>query len=179
MEGPRGPKGEKGQDGTGSSGVKYVRWGRTTCPSSAQIVYKGKVNNPLRCPKKSSCLPLKCKEYAAERVCVYTQPRSQGLFPGLPPSQGKDPGNEVGLYSGIVGGSDHGHTGGGGEYVCLPNNPKNDKYQDGYQSHSYVYGTEYQIGFNPFKNKLHDHDAPMCRVLRQISCKAADDTRKE
>ena len=35
-----GPKGEKGQDG--KSGVKYVRWGRTTCPSGADIVYKGK-----------------------------------------------------------------------------------------------------------------------------------------
>ena len=25
----------------GTSGVKYVRWGRTTCPSGAQVVYKG------------------------------------------------------------------------------------------------------------------------------------------
>ena len=40
-QGPRGAKGEKGQDGAGTSGVKYVRWGRTTCPSGAQIVYKG------------------------------------------------------------------------------------------------------------------------------------------
>ena len=41
-QGPQGAKGEKGQDGVGTSGVKYVRWGRTTCPSGAQIVYKGK-----------------------------------------------------------------------------------------------------------------------------------------
>ena len=41
-QGPQGAKGEKGQDGAGTSGVKYVRWGRTTCPSGAQIVYKGK-----------------------------------------------------------------------------------------------------------------------------------------
>ena len=41
-QGPQGAKGEKGQDGTGQSGVKYVRWGKTTCPSGAQIVYKGK-----------------------------------------------------------------------------------------------------------------------------------------
>ena len=67
------------------------------------------------------------------------------------------------LYSGIVGGSYYGHIGGGGEYVCLPNNPKYDKYQDGYQSVSYMYGTEYEIGFNPFKNKLHNHDVP-CAV---------------
>ena len=37
--GAKGTKGEKGQDG--KSGVKYVRWGRTTCPSGAQVVYKG------------------------------------------------------------------------------------------------------------------------------------------
>ena len=41
-KGPQGAKGQRGQDGSGSSGVKYVRWGRTTCPSGAQIVYKGK-----------------------------------------------------------------------------------------------------------------------------------------
>ena len=41
-QGPQGAKGEKGQDGAGKSGVKYVRWGRTTCPKHAQIVYKGK-----------------------------------------------------------------------------------------------------------------------------------------
>ena len=49
LEGPRGPKGERGQDGTGSSGVKYVRWGRTACPGGAQIVYKGKAKNTLKC----------------------------------------------------------------------------------------------------------------------------------
>ena len=37
--GAQGAKGEKGQ--TGKSGAKYVRWGRTTCPSGAEIVYKG------------------------------------------------------------------------------------------------------------------------------------------
>ena len=41
-QGPQGAKGEKGQDGAGTSGVKYIRWGRTTCPSGAQVVYKGK-----------------------------------------------------------------------------------------------------------------------------------------
>ena len=37
--GEKGAQGEKGQ--AGKSGVKYVRWGRTTCPSGADIVYKG------------------------------------------------------------------------------------------------------------------------------------------
>ena len=26
---------------SGKSGVNYVRWGKTTCPSGAEIVYKG------------------------------------------------------------------------------------------------------------------------------------------
>ena len=39
--GPQGPKGQKGQRGVGASGVKYVRWGRTTCPNDTEIVYKG------------------------------------------------------------------------------------------------------------------------------------------
>ncbi|KAJ7350111.1 hypothetical protein OS493_038397 [Desmophyllum pertusum] len=47
-------------------------------------------------------------------------------------------------------------------FVCQ-NNPKYDKYKDGYQSGSYIYGTEYEIGFNPFKHNLHNHDAP-CAV---------------
>ena len=37
--GAQGTKGERGQ--TGKSGVKYVRWGRITCPSGTEIVYKG------------------------------------------------------------------------------------------------------------------------------------------
>ena len=48
-QGPRGAKGEKGKDRTGKSGVKYVRWGKTTCPSGAQIVYKGRVFPLLHC----------------------------------------------------------------------------------------------------------------------------------
>ncbi|PFX15798.1 hypothetical protein AWC38_SpisGene19969 [Stylophora pistillata] len=35
----RGAAGKPGQPG--KSGIKYVRWGKTTCPGGAQIVYKG------------------------------------------------------------------------------------------------------------------------------------------
>ena len=52
--GPQGAKGEKGQDGAGQSGVKYVRWERTTCPSGAQIVYKGKRKFNRHCLRKCS-----------------------------------------------------------------------------------------------------------------------------
>ena len=40
VKGAQGAKGDKGQ--AASSGVKYVRWGKTSCPNGAQIVYKGK-----------------------------------------------------------------------------------------------------------------------------------------
>lgn len=104
-QGPQGPKGDRGRDGAGITGVKYVRWGKTKCPSGAQLVYEG-----------------------------------------------------------IIGSSYYGHHGGGGEYICLPKVPKYDKYKDGYQSGSYIYGTEYEVkGFNPFKSNLHDHEAP-CAV---------------
>lgn len=66
------------------------------------------------------------------------------------------------FHSGGIIGSDHyNHHGGGGQYLCLPTNPKYDQYKDGYQSNSYIYGTEYEVNsYNPFKNNLHDHDAP-------------------
>ena len=41
-----------------------------------------------------------------------------------------------------MGGEHYGHTGGGANYVCLPHNPKYDKYQDGHQTAGYIYGTE-------------------------------------
>ena len=56
------------------------------------------------------------------------------------------------LCSGFVGGSHYTETGGGGEYICLPKNPKYDKYRDGNQAGSYIYGTEYEVSsYNPFK----------------------------
>ncbi|XP_031555088.1 short-chain collagen C4-like [Actinia tenebrosa] len=36
--GPRGPRGYRGP-----GGVQYVRWGRTTCPWGASLVYKGRI----------------------------------------------------------------------------------------------------------------------------------------
>ena len=41
-KGAEGLKGEKGQRGAGASGVKYVHWGRTTCPNDTEVVYKGR-----------------------------------------------------------------------------------------------------------------------------------------
>ena len=62
-----------------------------------------------------------------------------------------------------MGGEKHSHYGGGVNCLCLPNNPKYDKYKNGWQNSGYVYGTEYQVSqYNgdPFKKSLYDHDAP-------------------
>ena len=40
--GPKGDQGSKGDNGQdGKAGVKYIRWGRTSCPNGAELVYKG------------------------------------------------------------------------------------------------------------------------------------------
>ena len=57
-------------------------------------------------------------------------------------------------------------NGGGSQYLCVPRNPKYDKYQNGHQSAGYVYGSEYEVDAyngNPFDKNFHNHDAP-CAV---------------
>ena len=44
-----------------------------------------------------------------------------------------------------MGGEYYSHPGGGASYLCLPHNPKYDKYKDGHQAVGYVYGTEYKV----------------------------------
>ena len=64
--------------------------------------------------------------------------------------------------SGIRGGDSYNHPGGGASYLCLPNNPKYDKYKNGHEAAGYVYGTEYKVNdYNgdPFKRNLHNRDA--------------------
>ena len=64
-KGSQGDKGEKGQ-AVGISGVKYVRWGRTTCPSGAQVVYKGIHNE-----KMVTLISLKSYIFSRYKVCFY------------------------------------------------------------------------------------------------------------
>ena len=48
--------------------------------------------------------------------------------------------------------------------MCLPNDPKYDKYTNSWETTGAIYGTEYEVSsFNPFTNNLHNHDAP-CAV---------------
>ena len=69
----------------------------------------------------------------------------------------------VNFLLGIMGGEGYNHPGGGANYLCLPHNPKYDKYKDGHQDAGYVYGTEYEVSQysgDPFKRSIHNHDAP-------------------
>ena len=45
-----------------------------------------------------------------------------------------------------MGGEYYTHTGGGVNYLCLPHNPKYDRYSDGNQDTGYVFGTEHVVG---------------------------------
>ena len=72
------------------------------------------------------------------------------------------------VYTGIAGGSDYSQSGGGANYLCLPNNPQYSK--DGVPSgstFSYLYGSEYQstlVG-------THQHNVPctVCYVATRAS----------
>ena len=65
---------------------------------------------------------------------------------------------------GIIGSGHYSYSGGGGKYLCLPSNPKYDKYSDRWEATGAIYGTEYEVSsFNPFTNNLDDHEAP-CTV---------------
>ena len=62
-----------------------------------------------------------------------------------------------------MGGEYYNNPGGGASYLCLPHNPKYDKYKDRHQAVGYVCSTEYKVNdYNrdPFKRNLHNHDAP-------------------
>ncbi|KAH3792984.1 hypothetical protein DPMN_146486 [Dreissena polymorpha] len=71
------------------------------------------------------------------------------------------------VYSGQAAGGHHLHTG-SGEYICLPNDPEYDKYnQNNDENRSLMYGAEYEthapITNPPALSDLHDHDVP-CSV---------------
>ena len=68
------------------------------------------------------------------------------------------------MFTGYTAGVHYTHSGGGSNYICLHSQPEWGRYTDGFQSGSYIYGTEYQIfPNNPFPKSLialHDNDAP-------------------
>lgn len=69
------------------------------------------------------------------------------------------------LYSGRAAGAHYSHTGGGSNYLCLPDNPDTLQVVDGHQgSRSAIYGAEYQVDDSPAPlHNMHDHNVP-CAV---------------
>ena len=67
-----------------------------------------------------------------------------------------------------MGGEHYSHTGGGVNYLCLPNTPKYDRYSDRNQDTGYIYDTEYEVssysGY-PLRRNLHDHEAPVLSAM--------------
>ncbi len=63
------------------------------------------------------------------------------------------------VYAGRTGGSEHRHTGGGANHLCMPSDPQYARYRSGVQGYTYVYGSEYQ---EPIVG-THDHNVP-CAV---------------
>ncbi|CAH1793193.1 unnamed protein product [Owenia fusiformis] len=87
------------------------------------------------------------------------------------------------LYKGIAAGSEHLHTGGGSNYLCLPDDPEWQTYVDGVAvAGAYIHGAEYQFYKDnkhhvPFSganapggdpHALHDQDVPcvVCQIPR-------------
>ena len=70
------------------------------------------------------------------------------------------------LYAGRAAGSHFAHSGGGANYLCLPDQPQYSTYTAGGQNgRAYLYGAEYQTSGNdngPF-HSFHDHNVP-CAV---------------
>ncbi|XP_013399412.1 uncharacterized protein LOC106165658, partial [Lingula anatina] len=75
------------------------------------------------------------------------------------------------LYKGISAGTYYSQTGGGSNYLCLPQTPEWGKYQDGGQgTGSYIHGVEYERIYSNIFSTTHtgvqnfqQHDAP-CAV---------------
>ena len=82
-------------------------------------------------------------------------------------------------YPGFIASGYYSHKGGGGEYICVPSQPKYGKYTNGLDCGARIYGTEYQESF-PFNRNVGNHDAPcvVCYVRSrgtQLMIPARDD----
>ena len=77
------------------------------------------------------------------------------------------------VYSGRAGGSFYSESGGGANYLCMPNNPQYSSYAPGVNGKVHIYGTEYQVydAGTPVSHSLHDHNVPcaVCHVRERDS----------
>ena len=66
------------------------------------------------------------------------------------------------VYTGRAAGSHWRHSGGGGNYQCIVEDPENFDYGEGTIPESYIYGAEYQMYGNipSSYHQLNDHDVP-------------------
>ena len=79
------------------------------------------------------------------------------------------------VYAGRAAGSYYGHSGGGSNYQCIVENPKNfDGFGAGTVDSSFIYGAEYEVWGNVPKASLHLHD----HDVRCAVCYVADRTAK-
>ena len=69
------------------------------------------------------------------------------------------------VYTGRAAGSWYSHTGGGANYLCMPNNPDYSNFHPGVQDNSPLYGAEYQTYQPSTLPGAHDHNVP-CAVCR-------------
>ena len=75
------------------------------------------------------------------------------------------------LYKGKAAGSHYDQTGGGANYICLPDEPEFLSYTPGvYQYQSYIYGAEYETYSGPV-HALQNHNVPcvVCYVSSRVS----------
>ena len=75
------------------------------------------------------------------------------------------------LYKGKAASSSHDQTGGGANYICLPDEPEFLSYTPGvYGAQSYIYGVEYETYVGPL-GSIQDHNAPcaVCYVSTRVS----------
>ena len=70
------------------------------------------------------------------------------------------------VYSGIAAGSFYSHTGGGANYLCMPEDPDYSTFNTGVQAHSQIYGTEYETPYGQsVLPVVNEHNVP-CAVCR-------------
>ena len=69
------------------------------------------------------------------------------------------------IYKGRAAGSEHSHTGGGGNYQCVTEEPETFSFGTGTVDAAYIYGAEYEMWGNVPSASLpnHEHDVP-CAV---------------
>ncbi|KAJ8024998.1 Short-chain collagen C4 [Holothuria leucospilota] len=79
------------------------------------------------------------------------------------------PSSSLLVYNGVAAGEDHANNGGGGNFLCLPQEPIFDQPVAGVDRlRGYIFGMEYETStFQPYSH-LHDTEVPCC-VCRAIS----------